>query len=487
MKTAMKKVLSMALVLVLLLSVFPMNAFAAGFPNHGWHNQNSDETAAIDTGADNIADMTAGEDDQENTGIDTAAAGDGIAGMLPGQGDQNFEIWDPESDQPSGFPGFGGNGFPSVDNTCKDCKQDPCICCPNCRGTLVQHENRCPDKLCDDCQLDANSCICCDSCNGTIYEHDRFCRKQEQEHHFGEIKVTPKFRNERGQFVSADPVYVSMRATMGDVFAMIPVPANYSFSYWSWDEAGQKKINNHDAVPAHGDLVIFAQYAKQVQAVEGYTVYVNLNYERKMGDTLKNVARGARMGDVLQNIQNPVRMGYDFAGWFWDAEGRYEVKWNDTVNNSCAIFAKWNKKNVHHETMLKIYVNGDVHSAAKIVDMYAYTKDGMITINEVKEVVSKYYTAKDSNGLAYYGLFDSNGWNIFSYNWKHPGANHINVSFDHDTIIYVMVNNAKVITSATADKTNPKTGDMIMMPAAVLGLSASALAVLFYLNKKRAI
>ena len=34
--------------------------------------------------------------------------------------------------------------------------------------------------------------------------------------------------------------------------------------------------------------------------------------------------------------------------------------------------------------------------------------------------------------------------------------------------------------------TNPKTGDEIFVPVAVMGLSVSALAVLFYLNKKRA-
>ena len=40
--------------------------------------------------------------------------------------------------------------------------------------------------------------------------------------------------------------------------------------------------------------------------------------------------------------------------------------------------------------------------------------------------------------------------------------------------------------SATADSSNPKTGDMIFAPVAVMGLSVSALAVLFFLNKKRA-
>jgi len=212
---------------------------------------------------------------------------------------------------------------------------------------------------------------------------------------------------------------------------------------------------------------------------------VNLNYDRKMGETIKGVAKGTKMADVLNYVNDPYRWGYKFAGWYWDANCKNDVEWNDKVLDNCTIYAKW--EHVQHETMLKIYINGDTKSAAKIVDLHAYAKDGKISMNEVKEVVAKYYTAKDSDGLSYYGLFDSDNWNSYVRNHKHNGAKSIDVKWDSDTTVYVMVHNAKVRTSATADSTNPKTGDMIMMPAMVLGLSASALAVLFYLNKKRAV
>ena len=334
------------------------------------------------------------------------------------------------------------------------------------------------DNLCSGCVAIPDQCLCLDVPTTT------------PENHFGEIKFTPYLLNDYGMPYSVGAVYVKKNATMGDVFAQIAIPADYSFSYWSWDIKGEERINNYERIPStnfwNTEFVIYAQYAKNVQSTHGFDVRVNLNYEWKMGETLKNVAFGSRMGDVLRNIQNPVRWGYQFKGWYWDAECKTAVKDTDMVMTNCTIFAKW-AQGYSYETMLKIYVNGDARSAAKIVDLHEYAKDGWISLDEVKTVVKKYYTAKDSNGLEFHGVYDAANWNNYTFNRWQAGANGIAVEMFGDTTVYVMVNNAKVITSATADKTNPKTGDMIMMPAAVLGLSASALAVLFYLNKKRAI
>ena len=62
---------------------------------------------------------------------------------------------------------------------------------------------------------------------------------------------------------------------------------------------------------------------------------------------------------------------------------------------------------------------------------------------------------------------------------------------DGDNVYEVYVSGSRKTSSsgsssATADSSNPKTGDMIFAPVAVMGLSVSALAVLFFLNKKRA-
>ena len=51
--------------------------------------------------------------------------------------------------------------------------------------------------------------------------------------------------------------------------------------------------------------------------------------------------------------------------------------------------------------------------------------------------------------------------------------------------INVMIGNAKVKSTATADASNPKTGDEIFVPIMVMGLTASALAAAYVIGKKR--
>lgn len=331
----------------------------------------------------------------------------------------------------------------------------------------------------------------CEKC--MVYYADCQCNKAPAapENHQGEFKFVPKFNDGFGKFHSGEPVYVKWNATMGDVFAQIPVPADYKFHHWSWDVMGQEVINSWDHLPTpnfwNNEFTIYAQYSTDVQTTNGFNVYVNLNHDWMMGETLKNVAWGSRMRDVMTNIQEPVRWGYKFAGWYWDAECKNPIKLNDQVFMHCTIFAKWEKKDTVKDTMLKVYLNGNGMSAAKIIDMHDYAKDGWITLDEVKTAVSKYYKAKDSKGMAFYGVYDAANWNTYLRNHLHAGSPAIAVEMFDNTTVYVMVYNAKDIPTANADKTNPKTGDMIMMPAAILGVSASALAVLFYLNKKRAI
>ena len=87
------------------------------------------------------------------------------------------------------------------------------------------------------------------------------------------------------------------------------------------------------------------------------------------------------------------------------------------------------------------------------------------------------------------GLYTADTWNNGDYS-KRNAVSSVNIKGNGDYIIYVMVRDAKAIPSssngAKADNSNPKTGDMIMTPVIVLGASATCLAVLFYLNKKRA-
>ena len=230
------------------------------------------------------------------------------------------------------------------------------------------------------------------------------------------------------------------------------------------------------------------------------TLVLDLNYEDSVDKYIKTLDPDDKMGVILESVTDPTREGYSFAGWYWDDDYDYKVKDNEYIGGKAGdyirIYAKWTRKSSANNVFLKIYLNGKTSSAAKIVDISSYgDADGMIDIYEARRVVGNYYTAKDSAGLSYDGLFTDATWNRGAYD-NSDESNSIDVNVGDDTYVYIMVYNAKTTTStstttttsgATADTTNPKTGDQIFMAVTMMAVSASALAMFFFLNKKRAV
>ena len=231
------------------------------------------------------------------------------------------------------------------------------------------------------------------------------------------------------------------------------------------------------------------------------TLVLDLNYEDSVDKYIKTLDPDDKMGVILESVTDPTREGYSFAGWYWDDDYDYKVKDNEYIGGKAGdyirIYAKWNRKSSANNVFLKIYLNGKTSSAAKIVDISSYgDADGMIDIYEARRVVGNYYSAKDSAGLSYDGLFTDTTWNRGAYD-NSDESNSVNVNDDDDTYVYIMVYNAKTTTSSstttttttggTADTSNPKTGDQIFMAVTMMAVSASALALFFFLNKKRAV
>lgn len=158
-----------------------------------------------------------------------------------------------------------------------------------------------------------------------------------------------------------------------------------------------------------------------------------------------------------------------------------------------------NKDNTN-KVYLHIYLNGnastEVHSV-NLMNLYLMDDDTVSAAEVLRFVSEWYYTAKDDKGMEIDGLYVNTGDQgtfpqMYYTDNKVDEISGINAMRDNGHVhISVMIKNAirkdaAVKNNATADSSNPKTGDMILAPVAVLGLSASALAVLFYLNKKRA-
>ena len=149
------------------------------------------------------------------------------------------------------------------------------------------------------------------------------------------------------------------------------------------------------------------------------------------------------------------------------------------------------------DVVLEICIDQNQQPAKTISIKDGIAADGRVNLNEVKSVVKYYYNAVDADtGIVYDGLYKGQTYSDNVIEWVkdtkfetvsglYEAANNCKV-----VTIRVYISNAKLATTTSssnkADSTNPKTGDMIMAPVAIMTVSASLLAVAFYMNKKRA-
>ena len=143
-----------------------------------------------------------------------------------------------------------------------------------------------------------------------------------------------------------------------------------------------------------------------------------------------------------------------------------------------------------YKVYLHIFKDNKVDDPAKTINITeGIALDGKVTLDEVKTVVKNYYTAKTSDGIKYDGMYLAEG------NWV---GNFVNDTKKYDTIsdtnemrktrevhINVMITNANAKSSEKADKTNPKTGDMIFIPVIFMVVSGAAIAGVYFYTTKR--
>ncbi|HBJ17735.1 MAG TPA: hypothetical protein DDY81_08095 [Clostridiales bacterium] len=143
-----------------------------------------------------------------------------------------------------------------------------------------------------------------------------------------------------------------------------------------------------------------------------------------------------------------------------------------------------------YKVYLHIFKDNKIDDPAKTINITeGIALDGKVTLDEVKTVVKNYYTAKTSDGIKYDGMYLAEG------NWV---GNFVNDTKKYDTIsdtnemrktrevhINVMITNANAKSSEKADTTNPKTGDMILIPVIFMLVSGAAIAGVYFYDKKR--
>lgn len=143
-----------------------------------------------------------------------------------------------------------------------------------------------------------------------------------------------------------------------------------------------------------------------------------------------------------------------------------------------------------YDVVLHIYQNNKVDAPVKnIVINDTLASDATVSLSEVKTEVMKHFSAKTSAGIGYAGLYYARGnWvkDYATYNGEYDAITGIDSMRQVSQVdINVMITNATAKTTAKADSSNPKTGDTIFVPFMVMGVTATALAAAYVFGKKR--
>ena len=120
------------------------------------------------------------------------------------------------------------------------------------------------------------------------------------------------------------------------VLAPEPTREGYEFTGWAYDAAGVMPLDPSIKIDKHTTL--FAQW-KQVEA-EVFAADFDANGgEFAGGIASTNVA--AREDGALPVPLAPTREGYEFAGWYYDAEGTQAFDFATKLEQDVKLYAKW--------------------------------------------------------------------------------------------------------------------------------------------------
>ena len=252
-----------------------------------------------------------------------------------------------------------------------------------------------------------------------------------------------------------------------------------------------------------GDSLTVTLKAKSCSTPEGDTVRVTFYGTDGKAVSTYNVTSGSsidskKVSDAQSKADN--KTGYTFKGWKIDNKGdlytsaqvaKLVIKGNVDFYAYLEKDSTTNNK-FPHEVYLQIYKDTKLSAPDKTIKISdGIAVDGVVSMKEVQSVVKNYYTAKNSDGIQYDGLYLAEGnfaGNYVTDSGKQDSFDDINARRQERNVhINVMITNANAKSNTTekADKTNPKTGDMIFIPVIFMVVSGAAIAGVYFYNKKR--
>lgn len=212
---------------------------------------------------------------------------------------------------------------------------------------------------------------------------------------------------------------------------------------------------------------------------------------------------GKRFGAVEGTLPNPgPRDSYTFKGWNVGGKLISVANLSNTSSQPRYYPSLGTKFYAEYEASMVVYLyihtNGNTQTATKIVPYYSAPAEGEfdMTLINMYSIFSDYGDYDDDNDVAY-GWYTPEQWERYCTNKAADSAMHYEDIQEkgYGEFHIMLINNGGSSSSntnnyntnaSTADKSNPTTGDTIMMAVTVLAISAAALVLLFIKKRKAA-
>ena len=206
------------------------------------------------------------------------------------------------------------------------------------------------------------------------------------------------------------------------------------------------------------------------------------NLEMLSTDKIMEYLSHADTKALLENKINAKYPDYTWSGNFYNAYGERVATDNiTTVDGAKSVYI--NLYCEADQVLIYVHTQSKTEKYDRLFEMDGYKVGGpAIRLSEVRSFLKDKY----GSGITI-KMFDEKGFKDYLNGKENTNTDYIEVTGNPTKVHVRLYTSSGSSSSGTADTTNPKTGDMIFAPVAILGLSATALAVLFFLNKKRAV
>ena len=489
MKTVMKKMFSLLLVAVLLVGAMPFQAFADGETSTKHCNACGQDGHSDSDAHCSVCKWYIGHDEDCTSGCDETS-------------------------------------------TCSWNKQHKATCltravCEHCGATGQHFSNNCPD-YCTKCSQDGHdeSEAHCSVCGWYVGHNHDTCTygctgtsscTWEHVHKTGCISLTKcEICKAEGQHATENCPYKEKTCSKCqrtykdidgahvccDVCKELHATANCPYCATCWARGDQVKTHSTSAHCTECDTVNghtsgcsnyqYPQSGSYTVSVWGNLITGETKTERIWLGKIENVAGTALVRDVIGANKEYLlgQIAWKAPGYGWstnyyaeNSSGKLiEIGSNTTVEAEDDIII-----NLYAEQKLvvvRVHTDKSYH-VDMTVQVNGFKVNDVVTYDDVLKAVKKHYNVSSMKIYTYtewekvINGKDANKTTSFVV----KGGSNDNV---YEVYLTGSVKSSSSSSSATADSSNPKTGDMIFAPVAVMGLSVSALAVLFFLNKKRA-